>query len=98
MCGACSRLGTYSLCTIDGKAPCSRPCPRGHHPDADGIIRWMGLRWFGVPYPIRLWGRTGMYTETTGLASKTDWRKLEGCGCLVVAKRLWRVIRRNFYG
>lgn len=48
-------------------------------------VRWLGLTWAGVPWPVRwgmLWG-TGVNV-----------RKLEGCGCSVPLKAWWLKVRR----
>lgn len=47
----------------------------------DGVIRWAGFDWYGVPYPLRLklWQR-GKITHP---------KKLPGCGCLKILKDLW---------
>ncbi len=45
-------------CTIDGSTIHDRlrlkPCPIGRH-EQGGVVRWAGVRWYGLPYPIRLW-------------------------------------------
>jgi len=61
--------------TYDG-----HPCPLGVHPDPDGIVRWFGLRWYGVPYPVRL---AMVYDGQIKRA-----KDLPGCGCIVALKQL----------
>lgn len=55
-------------------------CPRRKFPDAAGVVTWMGVRWIGVPWPIRLW-----LVATAGVERPEDF---SGCGCLVAAKGL----------
>ena len=52
-------------------------CPIGRHPDDDGIVRWMGLRWMGVPEPLR-WRLVWML--------RREPRGLHGCGCVAAIK------------
>jgi hypothetical protein len=58
---------TQAVCTVDGRAFDLRgqraaewPCPKGWHADERGMVRWLGIRWRGVPYPLRVrlrrWG------------------------------------------
>jgi len=70
-------------CSIDGKpisVAMTRPCPRGRHPDADGVIRWAGVRWQGVPMPLRVVLRL-WHPRHPRL------RRWDGCGCVVILKR-----------
>ena len=62
----------------DGKKPYKRKktCNRGE------IRRWLWLRWFGLPAPVRVWRRFIWVTHPK-IAS---W---PGCGCLVKAKVAW---------
>lgn len=86
MCAACpsagwpaDRPGSLSFCTVDCKptAPTrNQPCPKGRHSDEDGTVEWFGLRWYGVPIPIRA------YLRVRGWLS----RPLAGCGCVKVLK------------
>lgn len=78
-----SKSGGAKLCGLSGKPvqlhieSCAPSCPRGLHPGKDGVVTWLGIRWFGVPYPIRLWLRW----KTTG--------KFPGCGCIARLKVAW---------
>lgn len=71
-------------------------CPRGRAPDKRGRVRWMGLVWFGVPMPIRLW--------LMARAVIPHLKHTAGCGCLVWLKRdvgvrarwWWRGVRRRW--
>lgn len=58
-----------------------RTCPLRKHPDANGWIRWCGIRWIGLPLPVRLWLSLrfwdALYMDTPG------------CGCILWLKRLW---------
>lgn len=70
-------------CSIDGKPIESHvmatvpTCPMGKHPDAAGLVRWLGILWFGVPAPMR-WV---LRSRLTG--------PLPGCGCTVWGKTRW---------
>lgn len=72
-------------CTISGRAILEHvtgaPCPRGYHPDSRGITRWLGVRWYGVPYPIRvlLWAFGASHRRPGA------WGR---CGCLVWLKSI----------
>lgn len=46
------------------------------------IRRWMGLRWFGLPAPVRVWRRIVWATHPQPA-------KWPGCGCLVKIKVAW---------
>lgn len=50
-------------------------CPRGRFPDADGVVRWSGVRWYGVPAPIRWWlrWRNPVHPKPSSFP---------GCGCI----------------
>lgn len=86
MCTACpwvvrNTRGHLVLCRIDHDGIAGRTsCPHRRYPDASGVLRWLGLRWYGVPAPLRWW-----LQERWGLLQKTT---LPGCGCIVVLKNL----------
>ena len=65
-------------CRLDGRqlvhVTLNRSCPKGKHPDADGRVRWLGVLWRGVPWPLRWRLPKGV--------------KPPGCGCLDALKRL----------
>ena len=90
-CSGCSKQwGTAAqtrkaTCTINGakitdaaRTP-EAACPRDRWPDADGVVRWMGLRWHGVPLPVRLLLAAKLYP---------------GCGCSVRVKELFERVRQ----
>ena len=86
MCATCphaSRLVTLHVCTLDGKDCTDHAikgkCPRGRYPDRDGLVRWLGVRWVGMPAPLR-WRFEARY----GRAPRVD-----GCGCVASVKRFW---------
>ena len=66
-------------------------CPDGRFPDEAGLMRWLGCRWYGVPYPVRvwLWLRHPRHPRPSSFA---------GCGCLVRLKsamrRVWIEVNR----
>ena len=88
MCQTCHRsiksaAGSAITCTVLGRPIAdlvrrSEPCPEGRHPDADGIVRWAGVRWFGVPEPLR-WAIVW--------ALGREPRGLHGCGCIAAVKQ-----------
>jgi hypothetical protein len=88
MCRACPEragdgLGTCGLAGKPVEVMIQRGgCPIWAFPIA-GIVRWLGVRWRGVPYPIRLylWVRHGTHPA-----------KWPGCGCLHVPKSLYERI------
>lgn len=77
ICRRCPHHGG-SMCLLDGQRytrtvrPASNPCPLGKH-TTDGVVRWMGIRWYGVPAPLRWFGPLRRY-------------RLPGCGCIVPLK------------
>jgi hypothetical protein len=46
----CNASQANTLLHIRGK-----PCPEHRHPSPAGVVRWLGIDWYGVPYPVRLW-------------------------------------------
>lgn len=74
-------------CSVDGKPIESHvmakvpTCPHGKHPDANGLVKWVGILWFGVPAPLRFVLRNRL----TG--------PLPGCGCMRTPKLVWLKIQ-----
>lgn len=66
-------------------------CPRGHHPDSpfDITLQWLGLRWYGVPAPLRwtmrLLAALRVVRPLTG--------PLAGCGCVAPLKDRYERVR-----
>ena len=57
-------------------------CPMNHHPDGAGVLVWLGVKWYGVPYPIRvLWPALRRLNRWPKLSGKLPW-----CGCV----KLWK--------
>jgi len=88
MCGTCpAREGdrcapaghTVRRMVLDGG------CPRGRHPDAAGVVRWLGTEWYGVPAALR-WAY-GLARRWLGLPRLTG--PLPGCGCHKPSKDDW---------
>jgi hypothetical protein len=75
--------GQAITCTIGGRPvadyilSCQPSCPKGKHPDTSGIVRFAGVRWYGVPRFLR-WLAAGRLTGA-----------VPGCGCVLVLKNLW---------
>lgn len=73
-----------TACTVNGKpmATCiPQGCPIGRHP-VDGIVTWLGIRWYGVPYPVRVW----LWIAHPSHRKPSWW---PGCGCVKVLKDRW---------
>lgn len=76
-------------CSVDGKPIESHimakvpTCLKGKHPDAQGMVKWLGILWYGTPYPMRVLLRRRL----TG--------PLPGCGCMKWAKLLWLRIHNS---
>lgn len=56
-------------------------------PDSAGVVRWLGVRWYGVPKPIRLLWSNPDVREALGLPALSA--PLYGCGCVVLMKDAW---------
>lgn len=63
------------------RKPCPR-CPKGSPPADVATVRWLGIRWIGVPFPFRIRLRSPIYIA-----------RAEGCGCIAALKR-WVESRR----
>lgn len=50
--------------------------------DPGPVIRWLGVRWYGLP-ALKRWWRKWRHIQSTA-------EELKGCGCMVVPKNLWR--------
>lgn len=62
-------------------------CPRRKYPEGDRrVTRWALMRWYGVPYPVRL----VVWIVGANHRPPSAWRE---CGCIVWAKDLWRLVR-----
>lgn len=53
---------------------------RRARPAPDGVYIWLGLRWLGMPWPLRV--------LAAELSDRFDGQRWPGCGCLVTAKRI----------
>lgn len=86
-------------CPRDGEAigaklvPVTYSCPRRRHPDADGIVRWLGVRWYGVPMPLRA---LAWLLHARGTRPLREYvRTYAGCGCVKVLRDFWDRIARG---
>jgi len=91
MCAACPSLSPCGQsCTIDGRPVTEHArqgkCERGRFPTKAGRVRWFGLDWIGVPYPIRLYLRARRGADVS---------KFPGCGCVRRLKTVWRLQLRR---
>lgn len=88
ICGSCrdhrdTRCGVSGLSLVlhvHGMA-----CPRGKQADGRGWVRWLGLAWVGVPWPVRAW--------RAAKSRNRGWLLLPGCGCVVALKRVFYRVR-----
>jgi hypothetical protein len=94
MCDTCPRVARAKgvdgiargvRCTVHGGDVASlvmrqiATCPRGRWPDEAGVVRWLGVRWLGVPMPLR-----HRLEQRYGRAVR-----LSACGCVAGLKRFW---------
>lgn len=83
ICASCKHADDHAACTIDGHPigwhVQGGKCPKGKQADANGHVRWLGVKWMGIPKPVRWWNNR---TE------KLRWDEVPGCGCVVWLKRL----------
>lgn len=62
-----------------------------------GVVRWIGVDWYGVPFPLRLiavWAMHGNLRRR-GLASRgrrAMLRLFAGCGCVKRLKDAWTAL------
>ena len=62
----------------------------GVKPEPSGIVRWCGVRWIGVPFPLRLAAiARAMIHAREWLPVRKAMRKFAGCGCIERLKRLF---------
>ena len=64
-------------------------CPARRFGEEKGVTRWLGVAWYGTPYPIRLW--LWAFHERHPSPSSFD-----GCGCVKRLKDLWTRARSFF--
>lgn len=89
MCAGCpwqARDGPVVLCAVNGRLidiGDADGCGRGIWPEAGGVVRWCGVRWHGVPWPLR-WRLV-----RRGVMPRAGMALLPGCGCIVPLKSLW---------
>lgn len=88
MCLVCPNRDGPIQCTIDGRPAIGRRCPLGRHPDEGGVIRWAGLEWYGVPYPVRWAIRRRWFRRLVGGGASIASASLPGCGCYKPLKDL----------
>lgn len=77
-------------CTINGESiqhnVMAGTCEKNKYPDSFGRTRWLGILWWGVPFPIRVW-----LWATHPNHRRPSW--FAGCGCIVRLKAFWTMIR-----
>jgi len=83
---ACPASGHPITMHVNGQ-----PCPRGKHPACDGTVRACGLRWMGVPAPVRWW----LWLRHFRGEERGRWAaKFTGCGCIQWLKERWERAKR----
>lgn len=76
-------------CTVNGKPVVGlRVCPRGYF-DEGMHITWCGVRWIGLPWPMRVF----LWTVKRTHPPIKSW---SGCGCLAWLK--WLLTRNAHRG
>ena len=95
MCGACPERSGVTACTISGRPLVQHitegVCPLGSFPGPGRQTEWIGVKWWGVPAPIRWAARTRLGRAILGGIPKPA--PHPGCGCLVRLKALWTRLR-----
>lgn len=83
--------GRITLCSVSMKPvvhhASSKSCPLGSFPDTLGACHWLGVRWMGVPAPIRWAASTRLGRLAMGSIPKLP--PFSGCGCIVSLRKLW---------
>lgn len=60
-------------------------CPMDHHPNGAGVLVWLGVKWYGVPAPIRwAWPVLRRLNRWPDLSGSLPW-----CGCVKTIKDWW---------
>jgi len=67
------------------------PCHAGSHPNEAGVVVWCGVRWIGVPMPVRLW----LWVVSPKHPKPSAFG---GCGCILFLKRLFTIPRAGAHG
>ena len=83
----CKRSGAGVQLHIEGQ-----PCPRGWHPDKRGRVRWAGVAWSGVPFPLRLW----LWLRLDDRDHDEFVASFAGCGCVRSLKAAWMWLVRKW--
>jgi hypothetical protein len=93
LCSWCPDRSGLTHCSLNGQPLHllihTGTCPAGRHADAHGRVVWCGIRWIGVPYPLRLAMRYKLGRLIVGCGNRVDTRKLAGCGCIERFKQAW---------
>ena len=87
VCGSCKHLDG-AACGISGMPyqvhAAGHKCPKNKQADENGYLRRFGMRWVGIPAPVRWW---------KAWRGDRRWLESPGCGCLLLLKRLWIKVR-----
>ena len=98
MCAACPRWCGRSTPELVQLTAMGKPhCPLGKHYAGPGQTRFLGVRWYGVPMPVRLWLRLKGWLWDAHSPRACVSEVWDGCGCIVTlkaaAQRLRAILR-----
>lgn len=97
-CIACPEHHGFTVCTVSGKLASTHVktgmCPLGNFPDQNGVVTWLGVRWMGIPAPVRWASNTWLGRKAFGFRKPLP--KLPGCGCLADIKAAWIRLTKSF--
>lgn len=57
-------------------------------PNADGLVRWAGILWRGLPFPLRVWFILRAAARGHQVDAVASLEAFTGCGCIDRLKRL----------
>lgn len=60
----------------------------GISPDPSGLVHWAGVKWRGVPFPLRVWFVLRIAARGHSIDSVESLGKFTNCGCLDAMKSL----------
>lgn len=95
VCLACGDAAAgLTVCSIDGQPLTAHAmrgsCPAGRHLSKQGTVQWLGIRWYGLPWPIKAacrWFLGRLVLGGGSVLAVAD----TGCGCTVRLKHAWAI-------
>lgn len=88
-----------TICTINGDTigyrelhQPQRTCPLKRWPDESGKVRWLGMKWRGLPWPLRI--RIALEAAVRSFRKRMEETRYPGCGCHDRIKSLIERIRK----